>query len=169
MQNMNGMSARDAALLQSYLEGWLRKEIGLHAGELDIGLGVAKRKFETGSHDEAMTVYCGMVLLEPTNTTYLLGLANCAALMGQPELALRSASAVIALEPQNPRGYFFSGQACLALGHLPEAEEDLREALALAEEASDAAVVKKARMFLAELQRARAAAASPKNGSGRPS
>ncbi len=119
------------------LNGGLSKRLGLDSSHLEIGLEVARNKLNSGAHMEAFRMYGALVLCEPTNVKFQIGLANCAAHMHEHHVALQAASVVVALDPTNPTGYFLSGNACLALGHLEEAIEDLTDASKYALERRD--------------------------------
>ncbi|MEI2384511.1 pathogenicity island protein [Breoghania sp. JC706] len=109
--------------------GALRDELGLKSGDLQIALGVANMKNRSGNTLTALRIYMALVLCDPSNFECLQGLANCALQNGLYEAALEAGSAMVVLKPRNPLGYYFSGTACLAMGHLAEAREDIVEAL----------------------------------------
>jgi len=92
-----------------------------------------------------------LVLCEPTNIDFQVGLANCALLLNQHHLALQAASAIVALAPSDARGYFLSGRACLALGHYAEAAEDLRDAVEFGRNARDPVIAEEASQLLQKL------------------
>lgn len=137
--------------VQAFLEGSLRKEIGLKSEDLSVGLEVARNHLKRGAPAEALRMYVGLILCEPMNVDFQVGLANCAITLGEDHLALQAASAVVALAPRDPRGYYLSGRACLGLGHLAEAEEDLNDALAHARKTGDATVASEAQRLLKTL------------------
>jgi Flp pilus assembly protein TadD len=141
------------AMFEAYMRGAFRDELGLESGDLDLMLDLARQKMVAGKLGEAIAIYSHIVFIEPGNSNYLLGLANCAIEAGSHNLALYAASLLVAIDPENPRAYYFSGVACKALGHLAEAEEDFRDALRLAEESSDALVIARSKVFLAGLKR----------------
>jgi tetratricopeptide (TPR) repeat protein len=114
----------------AFVNGGLRKLLGLETAHLRLGLDLARSQMRRGANDEAFRTYCALVLCEPLNIDFQIGLGNCAHEIGQHELALQAASAAIALAPDNPRAYFISGRACFALAHYREAIEDLSAALA---------------------------------------
>jgi Flp pilus assembly protein TadD len=122
-------------------EGAFRKELGLEAKDLRVGLNVAKNLLDRGQASEALRIYVALVLCNPTDVDFQIGLANCALRLEEPHLALQSASAVIALKPDEPRGYFLSGSACLMLGNFDEAAEDFRDAVRFGRDARDHKVV----------------------------
>jgi tetratricopeptide (TPR) repeat protein len=128
--------------------GGIRKLLGLETAHLRLCLDLARSQMRRGAHDEAFRTYCALVLCEPCNVDFQIGLANCAHEIGQHELALQAASAAIALAPKNPRGYFLSGRACFALAHYREAIEDLSAALTHGRAADDRLVVTEATKFL---------------------
>lgn len=135
-----GSGTETAALLN----GHLRDALGLRSADLAIGLEVARNLLQRGANAEALRVYAGLILCEPANAAFQTGLANCALAAEEYHLALQAASAVVALTPRDPRGYLISGRACLGLGALAEAGEDLREAVARGREARDAVAVEEA-------------------------
>jgi Flp pilus assembly protein TadD len=135
----------------AFLDGAIRKELGLESIDLRPGLDVAKSHMKRGAHAEAMRIYAALVLCEPKNVDFQVGLANCALQMGENHLALQAASAVVALAPSDPRGYFLSGRACLGLGHFEEATEDLRDAVDFGRKAKDATITSEASNLLQKL------------------
>jgi Flp pilus assembly protein TadD len=134
--------------MRAFLEGSLRKDIGLKSSDLRIGLEVAKNFMKRGAFPEALRTYAALCLCEPANIDFQIGLANCTLQMEEYHLALQAASVVVALAPRNPRGYYMSGRACVGLGHLSEAREDLAEAIELGVRARDGLIVEEARKLL---------------------
>lgn len=129
---------------QAFVAGEIRDALGLQSGDLRLGLDIAANRLKRGAKAEALRIYVALVLCEPMNPEFQVGLANCALLVQENCLALQAASVVIALEPGSARGYFLSGRACLALGHFSEAAEDLREAMRFASESKDMALFQSA-------------------------
>lgn len=133
---------------ERFLNGEIRDTLGLSSDDLSVGLEVAGNLVRRGATGEALRVYAGLILCEPTNAAFQTGLANCALMAEEYHLALQAASAVISLAPRDPRGYLISGQACLGLGAQAEAAEDLQDAVRLGSEEGDAVVVDLARRLL---------------------
>lgn len=119
-------------IMARLLDGQLRKELGLSSQELRAGLSVARNHMLRGAPLEALRIYAALVLCDPTNVDFQVGLANCAGHIGEHYLAIQAASAVIALAPSDPRGYLLSGRSCMLSGAFDEAREDLEEARDLA-------------------------------------
>lgn len=130
------------------LGGELRKQFGLSSEQLRVGLAVARNHLSRGAHAEAFRIYASLVLCDPMNVDFQVGLANCAGLMGEHHVALQAASAIVALAPADPRGYLLSGRSCLMVGSFAEAQEDLRDALRHAEAAGSDFVANEARHLL---------------------
>lgn len=151
MSTAKDQTANPDGGISAFLNGSLRKELGLESIDLTAGLSIAKNYLERGLPLEAMRTYVALVLCEPTNPDFQVGLANCAIQMGEDHLALQAASAVVALAPSDPRGYFLSGRACFALGHYAEAAEDFRDALEFGRKSNDALIVDEASKFLQKL------------------
>ncbi len=121
------------------LEGALGKELGLGDRELGLALAVANMKLKSGNAEKALSMYAILVLCKPLDVEYQCGLANCAVQMQEYEMALQAASAIIGLAPRDCRGYYFSGAACLGLGKISEAREDVSDAMKFAENTADRA------------------------------
>jgi Flp pilus assembly protein TadD len=121
----------DSTLAQ-LLDGELRKRLGLTPEQLRIGLMVARNHLTRGAPADALKIYVALVLCDPLNVDFQVGLANCASVLGEHHVALQAASAVIALAPADPRGYLLSGRSCMMLGNYAEAREDLGDALTFA-------------------------------------
>ncbi len=130
------------------LHAAVSKELGLEPKDLEIGLEVARNKLNSGAPEEALRLYGALVLCDPVNVQFQIGLANCAIHVHEYHLALQAASVVIALDTQNPIGYFLSGSACMFLGHLDEAVEDLTDAARHALEQRDAKIKNEADAML---------------------
>jgi Flp pilus assembly protein TadD len=133
------------------LAGAIREDLGLDAEDLRLGLTVARNQLLRGAKQEALRTYVALVLCEPMNGDFQAGLANCAAQLGEHHLTLQAASALIALQPRDPRGYYLSGRACLALGHRAEAKEDLTDALSFARAAKEGEIAQEAEKLLKQL------------------
>lgn len=133
------------------LEAEIGRSLGLEPDDLRAGLDVAKNLIERGAPDRAMRIYAALVIVEPKVVDYQIGLANCAIEMGEYYLAIQAASAAIVLDPRNPRPYFLSGRACMAVGELPEAVEDLSDAKRLAEAAGEAEIAAEADRLIVSL------------------
>lgn len=146
-------AADTMALLAS---GHLGKELQLTGDQLRVGLTVARNHLARGASAEALRIYVALVLCEPLNVDFQVGLSNCAGLIGEHHIALQAASAVIALAPTDPRGYLLSGRSCLMLGSFAEAKTDLEDAQHFARIAQDEAVSGEAGALLERLSAAMA-------------
>lgn len=135
--------------LAQFLDGQLGKRLGLTPEQLRIGLSVARNHLTRGAPAEALKIYVALVLCDPLNVDFQVGLANCASVLGEHHVALQAASAVIALAPRDPRGYLLSGRSCMMLGNYAEAKEDLEDALAFV--GADETVATEARHLLERL------------------
>jgi Flp pilus assembly protein TadD len=144
-----------AALTKSqkaFARGALGKALGLAPEDLRFALRIAADHMRRGDLAEALRTYGMLVLCEPMNADFQIGLANCALQMDENHLAVQAASAVIALRPDDFRGYYLSGRASLVLRRRDEAEEDLREALVLAEKAGDRAFAREIAALVKKLE-----------------
>jgi Flp pilus assembly protein TadD len=151
---MHDIIERDAEISEAQrliAQGAIRKALGLEPVDLRLGLDVARNQLQKGAVGEAFRTYATLVVCDPSDPELQVGLANCALHVGENNLALQAASAVVALAPSDPRGYFFSGRACMALGHFAEAKEDLTEAIELARVPKDALIFNEARKLLERL------------------
>lgn len=148
----------DDDTLAALLRGDLRAKLGLSSEQLRVGLSVARNHLTRGAPLDALRIYVPLVLCEPTNVDFQIGLANCAGVLGEHHLALQAASAAISLAPKDARGYLLSGRSCIAINAFAEAKEDLTDALALA--GSDTAVASEAKMLLSRIAVVEEAAAA---------
>ncbi len=131
--------------------GSIGKSLGLEIGDLRYGLDVARNHMQRGAYREAFQVYAMLVMCAPMELDFQIGLANCALYLSENELAIQSASAAIGIAPRDPRGYFISARACIAIGAYKEANEDLSEALRIAREVNDTAVLAEAEKLMKSL------------------
>jgi Flp pilus assembly protein TadD len=132
-------------------EGAIRKAFGLEPIDLRLGLDVARNQLRSGNVKAAFRIYATLVVCDPSDPELQVGLANCALHVGENNLALQAASAIVALTPSDPRGYFFSGRACLALGHIAEAKEDLNAAIEFSRNSKDALIFGEASKLIERL------------------
>lgn len=142
----------DDEVLQQLIEGGLRKSLGLSREHLRLGLDLAKTQMQRGRNQEAFRTYATMVLCDPSDPELQIGLANCALLVGENNLALQAASAAIILQPNDCRGFFLSGKACLALGLREESKEDLTRALELSKGTNNTTVSTGAKKYLTMIE-----------------
>lgn len=144
--------SRDAEdVIKRLLQGDLRRQLGLTTEQLRIGLTIARNHLARGAYADAFRLHVALVLCDPLEVDFQVGLANCASLMGEHHVAIQAASAVIALAPTDPRGYLLSGRSCLMTGNLKEAREDLDDALRLADSTANAGIAKEAGQLLERL------------------
>lgn len=137
--------------LSEFLAGGLGRRLGFTPALLRIARRRAGWKIETGKIDDALKLYSAVALMDPSDTNHLADLARCALIAGLPDLALKTASSIVVLEPANPLGYYYSGAACMALGKPAEAAEDLRDAIRYAKSAGNAEVAELAGSMLAKV------------------
>lgn len=141
----------DTFAAEMFEKGGFAGELGLKKSDLRIGLDLAKNRREKGEHVEALQLYAALVMCDMQEPDFQLGLADCAYEMGQFELCLQAASALILLSPGNPAGYYLSGAACLGLGHADEAREDLTEARDMARETRNTVIFQQSDRLLSAL------------------
>lgn len=115
------------------INGALAKELGIGDPERNLALAMANAKLTAGKAEKALPDYAMLVLCRPFDVDLQCGLANCALQLREYDVALQAASSIIALAPHDCRGYYFSSAACLGLGHITEAKEDIADALRLAD------------------------------------
>lgn len=118
----------------------IRELMGLEVEHLIPGLAIAAKMLRQGDNEGALRTYATLVLCEPTEPRFQIGLAACALKIGQYAVALQAASAVIAFTPDQPEGYHLSAHACIGLGEYDSAIEDFTEALRLAEAANNTVI-----------------------------
>lgn len=116
----------------------LAGRLGLAEADLYGAVQAAAEALQAGDLDRAFRGFAYLVVLDPTNPTYHIGLANVALGLEQFAIALQSASVVVASRPRSAEGYHLSARACLGMGEPALALEDLAEVERLAQEAGQA-------------------------------
>lgn len=127
----------DEFLQKTFIDEKLTTKLGLQTKDVAAILGVAIGKSKSGRHEEALQLYSIAVLLDPTEPIHQMALAECGLDLGKYDLAIHAASAVIALAPSDPRGYYLSGRACVGLERPSEALIDFDDAILYAEKRGD--------------------------------
>lgn len=145
----------DAAELSPQVPEWslLYPKLGLRKIDLRVGLDVARTQLQRGDIAGAFNSYVALVLCDPSEPEYQLGFANCALHLGEAALALHATSVALALSPTNAWGYCISARACIALGQLSDAREDLIAAIEHARASNDTKVLADAKYLLAKLDK----------------
>ena len=133
MTDILELSEQEKLIATEFLEGAISTSLGLTEEDLAAVQGVANMKLENNDPHEALKLYTTLVLCAPQNYEYQCCLSNCAMQMQEYTLALQASSAMISLAPNDPRGYYFSGAACMSIGYLAEAAEDFADAVDLAQ------------------------------------
>ena len=126
-------ASQSSDLMMQIFQGVIQKELGLSMKDLDVALGVANMKLRSGDPMNALQIYTALILCNPSHYDFQCGLANCTAQIQEHDLTIQAASAMIALDPQDPRGYYFSAVGCIGMGHFEEALEDIQDARHFAE------------------------------------
>lgn len=150
----SGVAEFRSALQDFLAEGSILQRMGLQSGDLDPLGQIARNDLVAGNVDAALGGFARLVMVEPANADYQIGLAEAALAAGHAELAMHSAAVVIAERPRSPVGYFLSGRAALAMGEIEVAIEDLVDAARLAEATGDRSLASSAQQLIA-LSRAR--------------
>jgi predicted Zn-dependent protease len=118
--------------------GWTTHEVEL----------VAQRGYDLhlqGKNIEALTIFEGLIEVQPRNVYCLDALAALTLAMGQPEKAAEYATLALALEPQRPEILARRCEAFLRLGMVDPATRDL----ALLEQLNAAKYVKRMKLRIA--------------------
>jgi len=131
----------------------LLEMMGLERGDLDAFAIIARKDFLAGKDEDAVSKFARLVMADPTNADYQLGLAETALATGRAETAMQSAALVIAERPTSPVGYFLSGRAAMLMGEVEFALEDLGDAIKFAEASGDAAILASARQYFSLVKR----------------
>lgn len=126
----------------------LREYLGLEVQHLLPGLEVAANLLRRGEHAQALQTYATLVLCEPSESRFQIGLAACALEIGEFHIASQAASAIVAFTPDDPVGYLLSGRALIGLQDFDAAVDDLRDAVRIAEAAGNTAVAAEAAQHL---------------------
>jgi len=143
---------RSGSPVQAFEEGRLREHLGLTEEDLDLALDLGNAKMKIGDMVAAFRIYSTLVLCDPGNFRYQQGLANLCLKIGEFEVTIQAASSMIALKPDNALGYYFSGAACLAIGHHSEAREDIGDALVFAERNNETLLLAECRKILQQIE-----------------
>ena len=126
------LGKKEQAILKKLGKKNLSKKLGLEGDSLNVALNLASTYILNGLPQRAFEIYSGLALLDPLNVDVQIGLASCATELGEHDLAIQTAAAVIMTAPGDPRGYLLSGKNCLMIGRYNEAREDLEDALRFA-------------------------------------
>lgn len=144
MTDTKPVDIADEALTVLAEAGGIAAIMGVDPANLRIGVDLAKARRSAGALGEALGLYATLALMDMNEPDYQLGLADVAFEMGEYALCVQAACCYVAQRPMRPEGYFLSGAACLALGQIAEAREDLEDALRFAKEQRNAKIFERA-------------------------
>lgn len=144
-----------AEMIQTkFVENTLLKDMNLEPKHMHGALVNANEKLKNGDISEAFKEFAMLTLLDPNEISFQTGLAEAALATNQPELALQTASILITKEPQKGEGFYISGRACLAMGEIDLAVEDLQDAIARFEQHADKTdLINSARKLLSAIEK----------------
>lgn len=128
--------------------------MGLERGDIDGVALRAREVFLSGKEEDAVSLFVQLVMVDPTNVDYQIGLAETSLATGRAEVAMQSAAVVIADRPTSAIGYFLSGRAALLMGEIEIALEDLEDAIKLAEASGAHGLLKSAKQIALMVSRA---------------
>lgn len=116
-----------AEIKQALIDTPLFERLRLKRDDLHGAVRSAEASVQSGNLEAAFKSYAYLVMLDPTNADHHCGLAEVALDLGRFEMALQSASVVVAMRPASPEGYFLSARACIGMEEPALAREDLDE------------------------------------------
>ncbi|MEM7693071.1 MAG: hypothetical protein AAF318_01360 [Pseudomonadota bacterium] len=137
--------------LDAAFSGELRQTLGLQRQDLVAIAKMAQKAQREGDTALAFRAHALLVLVDPQAVAHQVGLAESALAAKNPSAALQAASAIVATAPENPEGYLMSARACLDLGLVEEAKEDLADALRFAKRARRGDIFAECQALLATL------------------
>lgn len=152
-----GMTTAEALASEAVASGavaarpCLREQLGLDVDHLLPGLDIATARLRRRDGEDALRICAALVLCDPSEPRFHAGLATCALEIGVHAVALRAASAVIALTPASPLGYHLSGHAYAGLQDYDNAIADFTEALRLSCNVTQAEIARDSARMLARL------------------
>lgn len=128
----------DKALKGVFEENMLPKDaMGLPDEMLEGIYSQAYNMYNTGKYDEASVIFRLLLLLDPLESKYGLGLAAAAQMMKDYQLAFTMYNMVFVTDPENPLAHYHAAD-CLIQMDTPEmAHEELKKAVELCGENKD--------------------------------
>lgn len=125
------MTGQGGDVAADFASGSIMRKLGFDRETLRLGLVVASQQMQRGALTEALETYTSLIICSPLEIDFHVGLATCALRLERLDVALKSASLVIGLAKDDPRGYLLSAQALMMLKEPQAALEDARKALEL--------------------------------------
>lgn len=90
--------------------------IGLDNKIIDIMFGQAYQLYNTGKYEDASRIFQNLVMLNSTESKYMLGLAACYHMMKDYENAVKVYELCAMLDPKNPIPHYHSYDCFMNLG-----------------------------------------------------
>lgn len=124
------------------VENPLLARLGLEPSDLYGPMMQARNELLAGNAEGAFQKFARLVLVDPMNVEFQLGMGEAALALELPEIAMQSAALIITEAPDRPEGFLLSGRACLAMGEPALALEDLADAESRAQTAGNEAMAR---------------------------
>lgn len=116
--------------------------MGLSGNMMEGMYGLAYRLYSLGKYDEAVQMFRLLIIMNPMEPKYLLGVAACYHMMKQYDQASSSYMLCSIVNPLDPVPYFHASDCFLELGKLPMAKTSLELCIKRCEGNSDFDLIK---------------------------
>ncbi|UCG41770.1 MAG: tetratricopeptide repeat protein [candidate division WOR-3 bacterium] len=103
--------------------------VGQLPEESDLSMDLAASLAELRRYDEAVAALDVVIERDSVNIQAILTKGVVRSRQGKHKSAVEEFDRVLVLEPDNAAAYYYTGEALVALGRLPEAEQAFRKAL----------------------------------------
>lgn len=126
---------------------WVEKQspyqaMGLSTQMMEGMYGLAYRLYSLGKYDESAQMFRLLIIMNPMEPKYLMGVAACYHMMKQYEPASSSYMLCSIVDPLDPVPYFHASDCFIELGNFPMAKTALELCIKRCEDNSDYAQVK---------------------------
>jgi len=126
------------AFTNEYLKGKSTQEaIGLSEAYTEAMYSMAYRLYQNGKYDQAIQIFRLLVMVNPLETRYLMGLSACFHMMGDYDRAADSYTLCNMASPQDPLPLYHASDCFLALEDWVMAAKALNSCIKLCGEKSE--------------------------------
>lgn len=149
------VGATDKALKGIFQENMLPKDaMGLSDDVLEGIYGHAYNMYSTGKYDEASMLFRMLMLLNPLDSKFTLGLAACCHMMDNFEAAIGLYQMLFTLDPLNPIPHYHLADCYVQIEAMDGAQHELDTAIELCGKNKEYESIKdRSRMMLEKLKK----------------
>lgn len=134
-----------------FVQGMLPKDaMGMSDVMVEALYAHAYRLFNTGKFEDAILLFRFLIVLDPTEVKYALGMAACLQMQKDYKMAAAAYAFASSVDATNPMPFYYASDCYIRLGDLENAKSVLKKTIELSGEKPDFSMIKERAIFTLE-------------------